>query len=154
METWVRCFLFNDDDEILLIKHDPNQPWVLPWWHLEWNETVYACLEREIQEELWVDIVILWVQNDISTHTVSPLPVPISVYKVAYEHRERGSIEKLEYVFLATTPERVENVDKEEVYDFKWVSQEEFFELEADEEMFEYFQEILDQNIDLYELLS
>ncbi len=153
MEHSVRCYLFDEDDRILLVKHAADQPWVLPWGHLENDETIYECLEREIQEELWVSMSILGAQNQLSSHHVSPMPLPISIHTVAYEHRERWPVSKLEYFFFARTSEEITELETNEIYDTTWVEIDELLEMETWLEIHEFIQEILEQNIDLLELL-
>ncbi|MBP7847964.1 NUDIX hydrolase [Patescibacteria group bacterium] len=59
METCVRAFIFDEDDNVLLVRNASDQLWVLPGGHTEEGETIYEALEREIHEELGLDITIL-----------------------------------------------------------------------------------------------
>ncbi len=52
METCVRAFIFDEDDNVLLVRNASDQLWVLPGGHTEEGETIYETLEREIHEEL------------------------------------------------------------------------------------------------------
>lgn len=154
MEIGARCYLMDDADRVLLVKHASEQPWVLPWWHIEEWETIYECLEREIHEELWLWITIIWAENVISSHSVAPLPLPISIHKVSYEHRERWPIQKMEYIFFARMSGEVTNIQKEEIYDYTRVEVDDLLEMKPEEEIHEFVQEILDQNIDLLEIIG
>lgn len=43
--------------------------WCLPWWHLEFWESLENCWKRESYEELWINIEnisVLGVSNDIT----------------------------------------------------------------------------------------
>ncbi len=154
MEIGARCYLFDSSERVLLVKHASDQPWVLPWGHMEDWETIFQCLEREIHEELWLGITIVGVESVINSHNVATLPLPISIHKVAYEHRERGPIEKMEYVFFARMNGEVTNIQREEIYDYTRVEVEDMLEMNPWEEIHEFVQEILDQNIDLLEIIG
>lgn len=50
----VRAFLFNQEGNILMTRHKPNAPWVLPGGHVETGETLHTALKREIREEFGI----------------------------------------------------------------------------------------------------
>lgn len=154
MEVCARCYLLDSSERILLVKHSDNQPWVLPGWHLEEWETIYECLEREVQEEVWLWITVVWVENVLNAPNIATLPLPISIHRVKYEHRTRGPIEKIEYFFFARVNWEVTNVKNEEIADYTWMEFDEIMELKADEEIHQYTQDILEQNVDLLELIG
>jgi hypothetical protein len=81
------------------------------------------------------------------------LPLPIGIHKVRYEHRTNGPIEKLEYMFFARAQGEIGQVDEEEIFDWKWISQDEFLSLEPGRETFLSLQELLEQHGDLLEIL-
>ena len=155
MEIAVRGFLFDEDERILLVKHAADQMRVLPGGHLEkedqWN--VYACLQREIEEETGLDITIIGVENKTTEHNLVSLPLPISIHKVKYEHRTRGKIEKLEYRFFANAYGEYDEIDSDEIYDYVWLTSDQILDLEWNVEIHSATQQILEQNQELLELL-
>ena len=155
MEIAVRGFLIDDDERILLVKHASDQPRVLPGGHLEDedDQDIYACLQREIREELWLDITMIWAECTLSEYNVVPLPLPISIHKVQYEHRTRGKITKLEYRFFARVFDEVNDIDNEEIYDYQRVTGDELLTMDTHMEIHTSTQEIFEQNIDLLELI-
>jgi len=153
MEIAVRAFVFDEDDNILLVRHASWQPWCLPGGHIEDGETMFDALEREIKEEFGMWITIIGSDTSFSEHTIVSFPLPIGIHKVRYEHRTKGAIEKLEYVFFARAAWDVGQVDEEEIFDWKWISQDEFLSLDPKRETFVSFQELLEQHGDLLEIL-
>lgn len=154
MELSVRCYLLDQSWRILLVRHDDGQLRTLPGGHAEWKETVYDALKREIDEELGLWITLVWVENGISTSNVAPLPLPISIHKVIYEHRTRWHTEKVEYFFFARMNGEISTIDKQEIKEFKWFESDEILEMEEDTEIHGFIQEILDQNLDLLEIIG
>lgn len=152
MELSVRAYIFDEDDRILVVKHHSAQQWVLPWGHVEEGETYYEALNRELLEELGIKITLVGAENDLSDATVKPMPLPVSIHKVRYEHTHRGMVEKLEMFFFArlkwTFPEQV----SDEIYEWEWLESDELIDMD-DTETFSFIPEILEQNIDLLELV-
>jgi hypothetical protein len=35
MELSVRAYIFDEDERVLMVRHSPDQPWVLPGGHVE-----------------------------------------------------------------------------------------------------------------------
>lgn len=128
--------------------------WTLPGWHVEKWETVYDALKREVDEELGLGITMVWVENSITTSNVAPLPLPISIHKVVYNHRTKGSTEKIEYFFFARMNGEISTVDNQEIKEFKRFEADEVLEMEEDVEIHGFIQEILDQNLDLLEIIG
>jgi len=58
-----RAYVLDVDNNVLLVRHHADSPWVLPWGHIEKNENPARALRREIKEELGVGIEILWIKN-------------------------------------------------------------------------------------------
>lgn len=153
MELSVRAFVFDTNDNILLVKHAADQLWVLPGGHIETDETMYDALLRELDEELKIDVTIIWSDIQFNDRYLVSLPLPVSIHKLEYEHREKGMIQKLEYVFFARAQGDVGEVDSNEIFDWEWVSFDDFFAMEGNRETYVFMQEILEQNEDLLELL-
>jgi len=154
MEVCARCYLLDSSERILLVKHSDEQPWVLPGGHLEAEETIYECLEREVQEEVGLGITVVWVENTLSAKNIATLPLPISIHRVKYEHRTRGDVDKIEYFFFARVNGEVTNHNNEEIVDYKWMEYDDIMDLKSDEEIHQYTQDILEQNFDLLELIG
>lgn len=153
MELSVRAFIIDEQERILLVKHSANQMWVLPGGHVEEWEDIYAALEREITEELALDITIIWSDTIFAERNVVALPLPISIHKVAYEHRTKGDIEKLEHVFFARADETEIEPQEDEIYDRQWIDQDSFHALEGWVEVPTWMQELMEQQEDLLEIL-
>lgn len=153
MELSVRGYIFDEDDRILLVRHSPEQPRVLPGGHVEEGETFYAALMRELDEELWIKITLVWAENELSSQGVKSMPLPVSIHKIRYEHRSRGPVEKLEMFFFARLKGAFVDAKSEEIYEWEWFESDDLLEMDANE-TFPYIQEILEQNIDLLELVG
>lgn len=154
MELSVRAYIFDADDRILLVKHSPEQPRVLPGGHVEKGEDIYTALTREISEELGMGVILMGAENELSADNVAAMPLPVSVHKIAYEHRTRGPVEKLEFFFFARSKGSVKQVQTEEIASYEWFEVDEILEMETDIEIFSTIQEVLDQNVDLLELVG
>lgn len=136
------------------MRHADWQLWTLPGGHVEAWETVYEALKREVDEELGLWISLVGVENIVSTSNVVPLPLPISIHKVVYEHRTRGDIEKQEYFFFARMTGEISTLSNDEIQEFKWFEGDEILAMEEDTEIHGFIQEILDQNLDLLEIIG
>lgn len=154
MELSVRCYLLDQKNRILLVRHADWQLWTLPGGHVEAWETVYEALKREVDEELGLGISLVGVESIVSTKNVIPLPLPISIHKVIYEHRTRGSTEKQEYFFFARMTGEISTISNDEIQEFKWFESDEILAMEEDVEIHGFIQEILDQNLDLLSIVG
>jgi 8-oxo-dGTP pyrophosphatase MutT (NUDIX family) len=111
-------------------------------------------LKREVDEELGLGISLVGVESIVSTKNVIPLPLPISIHKVIYEHRTRGSTEKQEYFFFARMTGEISTISNDEIQEFKWFESDEILAMEEDVEIHGFIQEILDQNLDLLSIVG
>lgn len=129
MKRVVRTFLKNDDWKYLLVKHHKKWNWVLPWWHIEKWETIYQTLKREIKEELWLDIKIIWDKVWLTKlDYLEEKPLPICVYTLKYTNRDWKDIKKLEYIFLSEIKSWELKKQNCEIYDYKLFTKEELLE--------------------------
>ena len=154
MELSVRCYLLDQKNRILLVRHADWQLWTLPGGHVEACETVYEALKREVDEELGLGISLVGVESIVSTKNVIPLPLPTSIHKVIYEHRTRGSTEKQEYFFFARMTGEISTISNDEIQEFKWFESDEILAMEEETEIHGFIQEILDQNLDLLSIVG
>lgn len=59
----VKWIVYSDEGKVLLCKEEDGTR-DLPWWGLDWGEDPIKCLERELDEEMWL------VATSISTKPV------------------------------------------------------------------------------------
>lgn len=125
-----RCIIKNEKWEILLIKHKNKDFWVFPWWHIEDKEEPYAALKREIKEELWLDIKIIWDKLWLKLKNITEKALPITVYKIKYKNIKWKEEKRLEYIFLAKPKNNIIKTQISEIDEFKWFTKKEIEKLE------------------------
>lgn len=54
--TQVYCYVFNDENELLIVKNKYNNNWTIPGGHPEVNEEKIDTLRREVLEESCVTV--------------------------------------------------------------------------------------------------
>ncbi len=54
--TQVYCYIFNDNNELLIVKNEENNNWTIPGGHPEKNEEKLDTLKREVLEEACVTV--------------------------------------------------------------------------------------------------
>lgn len=155
MELAVRAFLFNEKEEILVVRHSSDQVRTLPGGHVEQWETVYTALKRECEEEFGIVVDIIGSDTHYSDRDIVSMPLPIDIHVVQYDHRIKWPIQKFEYVFFARTRDTIdpEHVDRQEIYDWRWMDTEAFYALHAGTETFKWIQDLLEQQEDLLDIL-
>ncbi len=123
-EQIVRVILINKEKKILLVKHKWKTNWVFPGWHIEEWENMYKALKREIKEELWVNIKLIWEKNWLINDWIKEMALPIAIYKIKYTSSEWKEKKRLEYIFLANIKETIirTQIDEIDEYNFftKW----------------------------------
>lgn len=154
-----RCFLLNDQNEVLFLKHDPAWRFALPWWHIEDWESPYHALTREAKEELWYEIEILWIKTwvqhpDDATlkkyWTVSKveLPLPLYIQQLRYKTIKYWEVDKFEYFFVAKVVSWDFKIQTEEISDHRRIKLDEVKPWLA-LDVYEYLIEIVEKNRDL-----
>lgn len=53
----VKALIYNQKWQILLCKEEWKWIWDLPWGWLDHGEDQFICLEREIREEMWLEVL-------------------------------------------------------------------------------------------------
>jgi len=52
----IKAIIFNEDWDVLLSKEKSGRRDLPGWWLERW-ESVFECLEREMQEEMWIKVL-------------------------------------------------------------------------------------------------
>ncbi|MDD2871178.1 MAG: NUDIX hydrolase [Candidatus Gracilibacteria bacterium] len=124
MRQVVRCFL-QDNDKILLVKHNENTLWTLPGGHVEDGESIFDAIEREIKEEFNLKIKLTNDNKYLNYSHIKEFSKPLSIYTISYNSPKHGVVTKLEYIFLAKVVSGELKVQEEEIYDYKWFTRDE-----------------------------
>lgn len=140
MRRVVRTFLQDNEWKYLFVKHHKNGSWVLPGGHIEDGESIYKALEREIQEELNLEIEILGTTIWLDIEYIIEKPLPVCIYKIEYSDRKQKERKKLEYIFLSKVKSGNLKCEKDEICDFKLFTKEEIL---AEENMYPQIKQIL-----------
>jgi len=140
MQQLVRCFLRNDENKYLLVKHKNKNYWSLPWGHIEKKENIYKALKREIKEELNLNIKILWNKLWINVEWLKEKPAPLCTYKFKYINKKGKQEKRLEYIFLAKIIPWEIILQEEEIDKIYYFSKE---ELLSKKEIFSQIKEII-----------
>ncbi len=130
MKQVVRCFLRNDQNKFLMVKHCQSSNWTLPGWHIENWETLHQALEREIKEEFNFDIKIIGKKIWINRENINEYPLPLSIYKIEYTSNKWWKLQKMEYIFLAKIIWWKIKIQKEEIDDYNFFSKKEILNLD------------------------
>lgn len=130
MKRIARCILKNKEWKILLVRHKWKNIWVMPWWHIENKENIYDAIKREIKEELWVNIKILWNKLWLDVDSVKEMPLPITIYKIDYINKKWQKEKRLEYIFLAKIKDTIITTQIDEIEEYKWFDKCEIENLE------------------------
>lgn len=130
MHQIVRCFLKNSEWKYLLVKHKDKNHWVLPGWHIEKWEDIYKAIKREIMEELWIKIKIIWRKKWLELDWLKELHQPLITYKIEYTTKKGKDEKRLEYIFLAEIKEsEIIRTQIEEIDEYKFFTKKEIIEL-------------------------
>lgn len=140
MKRVVRTFLKNENWDFLMVKHIWRDYWSLPWWHLEDNESIYQAIRREIEEELWLKIKILWSKLDLEIENIKELPSPLCSYKINFINWKWKKVKKTEYIFLSEIKSWEIITQEEEISEYKFFTKD---ELLSEEKTFIQVKEIL-----------
>lgn len=155
MDYVVRAYIFDENDNIILVKMDDQAPRALPGGHVEEGESLYAALHREIKEELGCDIRIVWSKNSFYEHHLRPHPLPISIHEVSYEHRSGKQVNRLEFWFFAELVEAgTPTQKKSEIAKQMWCTPDEMLSMQWGHDIYRAIQEVYQQNSDLLEVVE
>ncbi len=130
MKKVVRTFLKNKEWKFLFVKHKNRDYWSLPWWHIEWNEDIYKAIKREIKEELWLKINILWNRIWLDIENLKELATPVAAYKIEFKNHKCKKVKKLEYIFLSEIKSWEIVIQEDEIDDYSFFSFDEILKLD------------------------
>jgi len=133
MRQVARAFVKNNDWKFLLTKHKWKDIWVLPWWGLEKNESIFKAIKRELKEEFNLDIKILWHKIWLSSpKIIKEYPSPICSYKIEFESKKYWLQKRIEYIFLCKIKNNIWEIkiQESEIWEYKFFSLEEIINLE------------------------
>ena len=147
----VRAFIFNQDWDVLLTKHKKDALWVLPWGHVESDESLHDAMKRELQEEFWIDANFFEIDSEeILYHRGKKLlhfPAPISIYELRYTNKNWEDKSRIEHIFLMETLDNIKTTQPEEISEFKWFEIDEVLSMKPNIETFDFIIEMLEKII-------
>ncbi len=149
-----RTFLLDHNNDILLVKHKDSDIRILPWGHAKQNESPASALRRELKEELWVWIELLWIRNITNDQAIFMQPLPISIHELEYySKRKDAMVRNLEFWYFSRIDTSKEIKTNKEIGDHKRCSILEILSMKVGEEVYQNMVDVLKQNEDLLELL-
>ncbi len=149
MKQVVRAFLFNPEGHILMARHKPGTPWVLPGGHVEDGESLHEAMIREIREEFWVSAQFFEVDRDEILHhrwkKLAHHALPIAIYDLEYMDTTWKDKSRTEYVFLMETDEDVKHIQTEEISEYAWTDVEEILAMKPNIDTYDFIIEMLEK---------
>ena len=121
--------VFNEINEILLVKHKRFGVWLPPGGLLEENEAPHEAALREILEETGIEAAIIPMEQGTSAPHCKELPRPFAVNAVAIKGDGDYALHDTIYLCRAVGGELSARLD--EVDDAGWFSYDEFMRLET-----------------------
>jgi len=148
----VRAFVFNSEGQILITQHRSGQPWVLPGGHVEPDETLHDAMVRELIEEFGIKASFFEIDSEEQLyHQGAPLhnlPLPLSIYELAYTDAHGKNKSRTEYIFLMETSETIKKTQDEEIVSYQWIDPDAFLEMKPNEETWDFYIQMLEKIID------
>lgn len=148
----VRAFLFNQEGNILMTRHEPNALWVLPGGHVEAGETLHTALKREIREEFGISAEFFDIDAHETLHhwwkKLHHFPLPISIYELQYTHRSGEEKRRVEHIFLMETHEVIVDVQADEIAEYQWFDPEKIFSMKPNIDTWDFYIEMLQKIVD------
>lgn len=149
MKLVVRAFVFNPDGEILMARHTPDAPWVLPGGHVEVGESLHTAMIRELDEEFGLSARFFEMDRDeILSHQGKKLthyPVPLAIYELSYKDKDGHDKSRVEHVFLMETESDVWEKQDSEIYEYAWMDAEDILSMKPNIETWDFIIEMLER---------
>lgn len=151
MKPVVRAFIFDTEGQILMARHKPDTPWVLPGGHVEPGEALHEAIKREIQEEFGIQAEPFEIdREEVLTHRWRKLrshALPIASYDIEYRNSEWKDQSRTEYIFLMETHDTIKNIQTEEISEYKWHDPEDILTMKPNIDTWDFYIEILEKII-------
>lgn len=151
LPTVVRAFVFNPEWKILMARHTPDTPWVLPGGHVESSESLHDAMQRELKEEFWLDARFFEIDDEEILHhkskRLSMNPLPIASYDLSYTAKDGRDKSRTEYIFLMESDGVIEKTQTEEIAEYAWFDPERVLTMKPNIDTWDFYIEMLEKII-------
>lgn len=113
--------IFNDRDEILMVKHKLFDKWVMPGGKIELGESPCVAVEREVLEETGLNVRIIPLNNHFPSlnDRAYELPRPFCIWKFRWPNGDQ-----IDYVYICRVIDGTLALDESEITEIGWYSAE------------------------------
>ena len=127
--------VFNENRQILMIKHKQFGKWLPPGGHVDENELPCEAVAREVLEETGIHVQVLSSvpKLDLSGGVARELPLPLRIMHVDTDGT--GSKNYIDLLYLCLAKNGDIAPQKDEIDDIGWFSIEEAVKLDTYEDI-------------------
>ena len=123
-------FVFNEQNEILMIKHKKLGVWLPPGGHIDENELPCEAVMREIYEETGVRVSIVTAAQDIGVPT-DPCELPLPMQILLEDIDGNGLHNHIDMIYLCRAATSTLHPQENEVDGIGWFTLAAVLELET-----------------------
>ena len=136
--------IFNDNKQILMVKHKAFDLWLMPGGQIEEGESPCMAVRREVLEETGLKIKILPLNNNFPDlyDGIYELPRPFCIWNFKWNDQNQ-----LDYVYLCKIIEGDLKINETEILDIGWFYAEEIRELDS----FDNVKIVIDRFLETYD---
>lgn len=149
MRSVVRAFVFNPDGKVLMARHNPTMPWVLPGGHVEDDEWIHEAMIRELREEFSIEARFFDMDHEEILHhkgkKLTHHPIPLSIYDLTYTDNTGKDKSRTEYVFLMESDGEVWKIQQEEIYEYRWFEVDDILMMKPNIDTWDFIIEMLEK---------
>lgn len=134
-EYTATTYIFNENQEVLLLWHKKFNKWMPAGGHVEANEAPHEAALREVKEETGLDVELILDENIwIQTSEASSIPRPyLCLIEKIPSFQEKPPHEHVDFIYLAKS--HSSNLKPSD--EIKWFTPEEISHLSPDVDVFE-----------------